>query len=161
MSDEVVTALVAVAIAIGVAGTVVPLLPGLVLVWAATLVYGLAVEFGTVGTMAFALSTVVAVAGIVAGAVLPHRAAGSGGAARSSIWVGTALGIVGFFVIPVVGLLVGMVTGIFAAELWQTRQVRAAWPATLATLKGFGWAAAAQLAAAVVMAILWVVWVVA
>lgn len=161
MSDGVVTALVAVAIAVGVVGTVVPLLPGLVLVWVATLVYGLAVGFGTVGAVAFGLITLAGVLGIVAGVVVPHRAAGASGASRWSIWLGAALGIVGFFVIPVVGLPVGMVSGIFVGELGRTRRVATAWPATLATLKGFGWAAAAQLVAALVMALLWVVWVVA
>ena len=154
-----VVALVALAMAIGVVGTVVPLVPGLALVWAATLAYGLIEGFGATGTVAFSLVTVFAIAGALAGWVVPARVAGAAGAARSSILLGVAATIVGFFVLPVVGLPVGGVAGVYAGELQRTRDGTAAWRATRATLAGFGLATLVQFALALAMAATWVVWV--
>lgn len=160
MSDGAVTVLVAIAMAVGIVGTVVPVLPGLVLVWAAAFAYGLAVGFGAVGVAAFGAITLIGAAGMAAGAVLPHRAAGASGAAPASVWVGSAVGVVGFFVVPVVGLPLGVVVGLFGAELVRTRDLATAWASTWATLKAFGLAAIVQTGAGLAMAAVWVVWVV-
>lgn len=161
MSDGAVTVLVAIAMAVGIVGTVVPVLPGLVLVWAAALVYGLVVGFGAVGLATFAVITLIGAAGMAAGVALPHRAAGSSGAAPTSVWVGSALGVVGFFVVPVVGLPLGVVLGLFGAELARTRDLATAWASTWATLKAFGLATLVQTGAGLAMAVVWAAWVVA
>jgi uncharacterized protein YqgC (DUF456 family) len=150
---------VALAMAVGVAGTVVPLVPGLPLVWAAALLYGVVDGFGLVGMACFAVVTAVAVAGTVAGFTLPQRAAGAAGAARSSIWAGALLAVVGAFVIPVVGLPLGGVFGVYLAERIRTNDAAAARRATLATVRGFGVAALVQLGCAVVMVVTWIGWV--
>ena len=160
MTDSVLTAVVAVAMAIGVVGTVVPVVPGLVLVWAAALVYGLSAGFGAVGAVAFTVITIVAVAGVVVGVVVPQRAAARGGAAQSSMWLGAALGVVGFFVVPVVGVVLGGVLGVLVGEAARTRDWSTAWNATVATVKGFGLAALAQFVAGIAMFAIWVSWVV-
>ena len=161
MDDTTLVVLVALAMAIGVAGTVVPFVPGLGLVWVAALVYGIAAGFGVVGWMAFVVITTLGGVGVAAGVVLPHRAARGGGATPLSIVLGAVLGVIGFFVVPVVGLPLGGVLGIFLGETLRTRDAAAAWRATLATLKGFGLATLAQLAAGLAMAIVWSAWVVA
>ena len=141
MGEPVVVLLVAAAMAVGLVGTVVPVVPGLGLVWLAGLVYGLVEGFGTVGLVAFALMTAL-------------------GAARSSLWLGALLAIVGFFVIPVVGLPLGGALGIQLGEQLRTRDRRAAWRTTRATLTGFGLAALIQLATGVAMVVVWATWVV-
>jgi uncharacterized protein YqgC (DUF456 family) len=156
-----VVALVAIAMAVGAVGTLVPVLPGLALVWAAALAYGLAEGFETAGTVAFVLITALAALGTVAGWVIPARVAGSAGASRTSILLGVVAAVVGFFVIPVVGLAVGGVAGVYVGELQRTGDSAAAWRATRATLVGFGWAAAVQFLAALAMVVAWVGWVVA
>jgi len=160
MDDAAFTTLVAVAMAVGVTGTVVPVLPGLVLVWAAALVYGLVAGFGTVGVVAFVIITGLAVVGIVISFVIPRRAAARGGATRSSMWLGALLAIAGFFVVPVVGLVVGGVLGVFLGEVARTRNTTAAWRTTIATIKGFGMASVLQVVVALAMVIAWVPWVV-
>ena len=52
-----VTLLVGLAVAIGLIGTLLPILPGLVLIWAATIAYGLAEGFGAIGWVAVTLNT--------------------------------------------------------------------------------------------------------
>ena len=153
-------ALTAVVMAVGLVGTVLPILPGLALVWVAGLAYGLSEGFGTVGVVALAAMTGLAAAGTVAGIVLPRRAAGTAGAAPASLWLGAALAVAGFFLVPVVGLPLGGALGIYVGEQLRTGDARRAWRATAATLKGFGLAALAQLAAGVAMVLVWVAWVV-
>lgn len=152
-------ALVALAMAVGVAGTVVPVVPGLGLVAAAALAYGLVEGFGSVGTVAFVVLLAIGVAGTAAGVVLPHRAAGRAGAPRSSLLLGAVGAVLGFFAVPVVGLPLGGVAGIYVGERLRTGDGAAAWRATRATLRGFGVAAVVQVAAGLAMVAVWVVWV--
>ncbi|MGH8979184.1 MAG: DUF456 domain-containing protein [Acidimicrobiia bacterium] len=161
MQDTALVVVVALSMAIGVVGTVVPFLPGLVLVWASALVYGIAAGFGPIGWAAFVVITALAVAGVVIGVVVPQRAAAAGGAPLPSLWAGAALGVAGFFLVPVVGIPLGFLTGILSAEWLRTRSWATAWRATLATLRGFGIATLAQFASALSMVTVWVVWVVA
>jgi len=64
--------------------------------------------------------------------------------------------VIGFFVIPVVGALVGFPAGIFVAELGRVRDVRAAWRATWEAIKGLGMGIAIGFAAGIVMIGVWV-----
>lgn len=160
-SSTAVVALVAVAMAVGIAGTVVPLVPGLGLVAGAALVYGIVEGFGGVGVVCFAVIVGIAAAGTAAGIVLPKRAAGGAGAPRTSLLVGAVGAVIGFFAVPVVGLPLGGAIGIFVGELARSGDRAVAWRTTLATLKGFGLATVAQLGAGLAMSVVWVVWVVA
>nr|MBA2624784.1 DUF456 domain-containing protein [Acidimicrobiia bacterium] len=74
-------------------------------------------------------------------------------------WLGLALAVVGFFVVPVIGLPLGGALGVYLGERLRTGDGRAAWRATRATLAGFGLAALAQLGAALAMVLTWVAWV--
>jgi uncharacterized protein YqgC (DUF456 family) len=158
MGSAAIILLVALTMVIGLAGTIVPVLPGLGLIWAAALVYGLVEGFGGLGYPAFAGITVLAVAGTAAGFILPHRAAGAAGASRSSTWLGVLGAVVGFFVVPVIGFAIGGALGIFLGEQVRTRDAPAALRATRATIVGFGVAALAQFAAGVAMMVAWANW---
>jgi uncharacterized protein YqgC (DUF456 family) len=161
MSDTELTVVVGLAMAIGLVGTLFPILPGLLLIWAAALVYGLVGEFGGVGIAAMFVITALTVAGVAAGVVIPKKAAGTAGASKSSLLLGAVVAVIGFFVIPIVGVPIGGALGIFVGEQIRTGDHRVAWIATKATLTGFGLAALAQFAAGVLMVITWVVWAVA
>jgi uncharacterized protein YqgC (DUF456 family) len=99
------------------------------------------------------------VAGFLAGWVVPHRSAVASGAHRGSVWLGVAGAVAGFFLVPVVGLPLGGVAGIYVGEHLRTRDAARAWRATRATVTGFGIAALLQLAAALAMIVLWAAWV--
>jgi uncharacterized protein YqgC (DUF456 family) len=159
--SDLVVALVAVGIAVGVAGTVVPLVPGLGLVVGAALAFGIFDGFGVVGGIAFAIIVALAIAGSAAGIALPRRAAGGAGAPTRSLLVGALGAVIGFFAVPIVGLPLGGAVGIFVGELARSGDRHLAWRTTKATLKGFGAATLVQLAAGLAMAATWVVWVVA
>lgn len=151
--------LIALAMLAGLVGTALPLIPGLPVVWGAALVYGLAAGFGGTGTVAFTVITLLAIGGIIAGLVLPHRRVAAGGAPRSTVLAGVVGAIVGFFVIPVIGLLIGGVTGIWLAEYRRTADRAAAWKSTRDMVVGFGIGILAELAAGVAMVLVWGAWV--
>ena len=69
---------------------------------------------------------------------------------------GGALGVVGFFVVPVIGAVLGFVLGVYLSEL-QRVGAGPAWPATKAALKAVGLSVLIELAAAVLAASVWAV----
>ena len=145
--------LVGLLIAIGLVGIVVPALPGDLLVGGAILLW--AVLTGG-GAWAFGLLGVaLVVLGMVVKYVVPGRRMRDAGVSRSSLVLGGVLGIIGFFVIPVVGLAIGFVLGVFLAE---SRAGRAdAGKATFAAVKAVGLAVLIEFTFCVVAAAVWAV----
>jgi uncharacterized protein len=150
--------LVALAIAVGLVGIVVPVLPGSVLVLGAILVWAWS-SGGATAWAVFGVAGVVLVTGNVAKYLVPNRRLKDAGIPASTEWIGAALGVVGFFVIPVIGLFIGFVLGIFLAELRRLGR-RAAWPSTSHALKAVGLSIVIELAAAVVATYVWLAGVV-
>ena len=146
--------LLGIAMLVGLVGVVVPVFPGLILVIGSGLVWAL--QRGGPGAWAvFAVMSIVGVVGIVVSSVLPARRASAAGAPA---WVLVAGGIglvIGFFVVPVVGALIGFPAGIFVAEFARHRHPGSAWRATWDALKGVGLGIAIQLAAGVAMIGVW------
>ncbi|NHC46228.1 DUF456 domain-containing protein [Motilibacter aurantiacus] len=149
-------ALVALAMLVGLVGVLVPVLPGLAVIWAAGLVWAW-LEDGVAPWLVLAAVTAVLGAGTTAKYVLPARALRGSGAPTSTVLAGAALGVVGFFVLPVVGLPLGFVGGVYLAEQARLRAPRAAWASTVVTLKGIGIGVLLELAAGLVAVGLWTV----
>lgn len=151
--------LVALAIAVGLVGVLVPVLPGSILVLAAVLVWSWQTG-GTTAWVVFAVVAAILVAGTVVKYLVPNRRLKDAGIPASTQWIGAGLGIVGFFVIPVVGLIVGFVLGVYLAEHHRVGR-SAAWPSTLHALKAVGLSILIELAAGLAAALVWVAGVVA
>lgn len=158
MSDLLVTVIVAVAMLVGLAGVVIPILPGLALIWAAALAYGLQVGFGVIGVVVMILLSVLTVASIVFGVILPKRAASESGASNRTQLIGVVGAVVGFFVIPVVGIVVGALVAVLLAEYADKRNWSEARTATIGVAKGFGISSLVQLAIGMVMLAIWSLW---
>jgi uncharacterized protein YqgC (DUF456 family) len=148
--------LVAVAIAIGLVGILVPLLPGTLLVWAAIAVWAY-LEHTTVSWVVLGVATAVLGAGILVKYLWPARRMRAADVNGRTLAAGAVLGIVGFFVIPVAGLLVGFVLGVYLAELVQRRDQRRAWASTVHAVKGVALSVGVELSAALLAAGAWVV----
>ena len=71
--------------------------------------------------------------------------------------VGAVFGIVGFFVIPVLGLVLGFVLGVYLAELADRRDQRLAWTSTKEAVKGVALSVGVELAGAVLATAVWVI----
>ncbi|MFL6088797.1 MAG: DUF456 domain-containing protein [Aeromicrobium sp.] len=124
------------AIVAGLAGIVVPVIPGVILIAAALVAWGL----DTGGSVAWGIAgagLAVLALGSVVKFTVPHRRLKDAGVPRRTMVVGALLGIVGFFVIPVLGLFVGFIGGIWLAESGRLGP-KHAWPSTVAALKATG-----------------------
>ncbi len=151
--------LAAVVIAVGLVGILVPILPGTVLVAAAVLVWAGATGGVTAWTVAGAAGLLL-VAGAIVKYVVPGRRLEVAGIPASTQWCGVLLGVIGFFVVPVVGLFLGFVLGIYLAELRRVG-TSGAWPSTVHSLRAVGLSIVIELAAAVAATLVWVAGVVA
>lgn len=150
--------LVAVAIAAGIAGIIVPVLPGTLLVLGAVLVWAL--EVGTTtGWAVFAVCTTLLAAGSVIKFLVPGRRLKASGVPTRTLLVGALLAFVGFFVVPVVGMLLGFVLGVYLAERGRLGS-KLAWPSTVSALKAVGVSILIELVAAFLATVSWVVGVV-
>jgi uncharacterized protein len=141
-------------ILVGLFGIVLPMVPGALLVLAAILFW--AVEVGSAtGWSVFVAAAVVIAVTQIAKYVFPGRRLAASGVPSSTLVVGGLLGIVGFFVIPVVGLLLGFVLGVYAAEYRRLGSPRRAWPSTKVALRAVGLSFAIELLGALVAAGVW------
>lgn len=145
----------AVLILVGMVGIVIPVIPGLLLVLGAVLVWALDTGTGF-GWSVFAVCAVLYLLGMALQYALPGRRLREAGVRRTTLVLAVLLAIAGFFVIPVVGAAVGFVGGIYLVELGHSRDSRAAWTSTRAALKAVFLSMGIELLAALAIATTWV-----
>ena len=110
------TVLVALVIAVGLIGIVVPLLPGVLLVYAAILVWAV-VEHNVTAWVTLGVVTVLIGATTLIKYMWPMKRMRAADVGTGTLLAGAVLGIIGFFVVPIVGLVIGFVLGVYIAEL--------------------------------------------
>jgi uncharacterized protein YqgC (DUF456 family) len=148
--------LVGVAILAGLIGIVVQVLPGAVLVLGGILVWAIM----TGGVEAWVVFGVAAVAVAVAEVlqwILAGKHMRKAEVPMLTLAVGGIAGIVGFFVIPVIGLFLFFVAAIFLLEWARRKDVRAAWAATKAAVQATLITIGVQLAGSLIAAGAWVI----
>ncbi|MBG6184199.1 uncharacterized protein YqgC (DUF456 family) [Arthrobacter sp. CAN_A214] len=150
------TILTAVLIAVGIAGVVVPILPGSILIIGALLLWAFSVG-SPAGWVVFGVGSAFALAGLVAGVVLTGRTLQRRRIPARSITIGLAAGVVGMFAIPVVGLFVGFALGLFGSEYLRLRSFRPALESSVHALKAAGWGILAELGLAFAAGSTWIV----
>ena len=145
---------VGLAIAIGLVGVLLPVLPGSVLIMGAVLVWAAVVRHDRMGGVRARHGRAGRRRG---GEVRRARPAAAGGRrARRTLLAGAVLGVVGFFVVPVVGLVLGFVLGVYLSELDRVGR-ELAWPTTRSALRAVGLSILIELAAGVLAALIWLV----
>lgn len=146
------------AVAVGIVGIVVPVLPGSLLILGALLAWAIAVG-ETAAWAVFAVATTLLVVGTVVKYLVPGRRMKSAGVPSSTLFLGAVAGIVGFFVVPVVGLPLGFVLGVYAAEQHRLGATEAR-RTTVAALKAVGLSILIEMTAALLAAVVLVVGIV-
>jgi uncharacterized protein YqgC (DUF456 family) len=154
--DTVELILVAIAIAVGILGIVIPLLPGSLLVFAAIAVWAF-VEGTTTAWVTLAVVAAILGATLLVKYLWPARRMRNADVGNSSLVAGGVLGIIGFFVVPVLGLVLGFVLGIYLAELSKRRDQRRAWASTVHAIKGVALSVGVELTGALLATMVWVV----
>jgi uncharacterized protein len=146
----------AVAVLVGVVGVLVPMLPGLLLCWAGVMVWAVFGSHGAVGWTVAVAATLVLGLGFAAKYLVPGRNLKRAGVPNLTLFLGGVVGIIGFFLIPVVGLVIGFVLGVFVVERIRQKDNNRAWQSTKHALKAAGVSMLIELATALLIAGIWV-----
>ena len=148
--------LVALAIAVGLVGIVVPLLPGTLLVFGAIAVWAV-VENNVTAWVTLGVVTVLLGVTALIKYTWPVRRMREADVRTLSLVAGGVLGVIGFFVIPVLGLVIGFVLGVYLAELANRGDQRVAWTSTKHAVKGVALSVGVEMAGALLATVVWVI----
>lgn len=141
-------------ILVGLVGMVLPVLPGPILVAAGVAVW--AVPRGDVlGWAVLGGVVAILVLGQVVKYLIPGQQMREAGVPGRTLLAGGLLGIVGFFVVPVIGIVLGFVLGVFLAELARLGDRSRAWPSTRSALAAVGWSLLIELASGLFATAVW------
>lgn len=141
---------------VGLIGIAIPVLPGLLMVWAAVLLWASEVRT-TAGWVVLGIATALALCGFLLQYLLPGRRMARAGVTTSSTLAGTVLAVVGFFAIPVVGAFLGFPVGIYLAERIKLGSHAGAWSSTTQALKAIGLSMGIELLTGLVICGSWVI----
>lgn len=147
--------LVGVVILAGLAGIVLPILPGLALTVGAVLIWAL-VEASAMAWVVFAICFGLGAAATVIKYLVPGRKLKESGIAMSTMLVALFGAVIGFFVIPVLGAPLGFLAGIYLIQ-WSRRGRSEAWPATLRTAGAIALSIGIELAGGLLIFGVWLV----
>jgi uncharacterized protein YqgC (DUF456 family) len=146
--------LVGLAILVGLVGTVVQVLPGNVLVLGAIGVWAW-VSGGDAWWVFTAAAVVIALAELGQWLLAGRHLRKADVPFSTMAWAGAA-GIVGFFVIPVIGLFLFFAGAVYLLELRRRHDQAAAWSATKAAVQASGITILVQLAGGLLATAIWV-----
>ena len=141
---------------IGLIGIAVPVLPGLLLVWLAVLIWSAAART-TAGWVVLGIATMLALIGVLVQYIVPGRRLRTAGVTTSSTMAGTGLAAVGFFVLPVVGAFLGFVLGVYLAERIKLGSHAMAWTSTMHALRAIGLSMGIEMVTGLTIAATWLV----
>jgi len=145
---------VALAIATGIVGVVVPVLPGALLVWAAIAVWAL-VDGSATAWAVLAVATLLIGGAQLVKLLVPGRRLRAAGVHRRSILAGVVLATAGFFLIPVVGFFIGFPLGVYLEERRRLGNHASAWNSTREAVRAMGLSIVIELTATVLAASAW------
>lgn len=148
--------LVGLAIALGLVGIVVAAIPGLILVWGAVAVWAF-VEKTPLAWVVLAIATVLTIGGQIVKYTVPGRRLRDAGVPKRALLAGGVLGLIGFFVVPIVGLVLGFVFGVYLAERLRVKDNRQAWGSTKHAIKAAGLSILIEMTAGLLIAGLWLI----
>jgi hypothetical protein len=147
---------------VGLFGLIVPVFPGLTIMWLATLVYALIKNSADKMTgwdwFAFVLITLLMIGGNIADNIIIARKMRDHYIPWSSILLAFAAGIVAsLFFTPLIGLVAAPL-GLFLAELRRLKNRDDAISSTKAYMVGWGWAFGARFIIGLAITGLWMLW---
>ena len=141
---------------IGLLGVLLPLVPGVALIWLVALVYAIAEGFKNIDPITMIVLSVIALPGITADIWVSSLGAKAGGASLWSIVASLVGGVVGFLVSTLPGAIIGALVGLMAVELFRAKDWRQALKASGGWIAGWLLSAVVQIITGVIMiAIFW------
>jgi uncharacterized protein YqgC (DUF456 family) len=143
----------------GLLGMVIPLFPGITVIWLAALGLGMIRGFSTVGIVLFVLLTLLMIGGNVVDNLLMGAGARKGGAGWVTVIVSLVAGVLFTLIFPPFGGLIAAPLSVFLLEYYRLRDWRLARQATFGLAAGWGASFFARLLIGCFMLILALVWV--
>jgi uncharacterized protein len=147
--------LIGLTMAIGIVGTLIPILPGLILIWGAGLAWTILDGADKTHWILFSIMTIIFLIGIGLSFYLPARSAKNESSPKWTVAVASVLALVGFFVIPIVGLPLGFISGVFICHLAASRDFHRTLRTTGKTLKALGLSSLVQCMCGIAIAATW------
>jgi len=143
---------------VGLIGLIVPIFPGITVIWLAALGYGAVTGFTTLGWVLFAVITVLTIVGMTIDNVLMNAKAHKEGAAWWTLALGMLGGVLGTILLPPVGGILAAPLVVLLLEYMRQRDINKA----LLTLRGLliGWGASFVVRFFIGLAMIgiWLVW---
>ena len=143
---------------VGLFGMVIPIYPGVTIIWAAVLLHGLATSFSSLEIWVIVVITLLMIAGTLIDNLLMGGKARQAGASWLSIGGALLAGLVGTFVFPPLGGIVAAPTLLFLLEYARLRDSQEAWDTTKGLLTGWGLAFIARFMIGLSMIVIWAIW---
>ncbi|MFG2564908.1 DUF456 domain-containing protein [Streptomyces sp. NPDC048567] len=139
---------------LGLVGVLVPGVPGPAIVWAAVLWWAFTDTTPTAWAVLIG-ATALLLLNQALKPLLPPRRPRESGAPRRTLLLGGLGGIVGFFVLPVVGAVVGYVGVIFGAERLRLGSRGAGWTSVRTVMRATGYSVLVELFACLLVTGAW------
>jgi len=151
--------IIQIVILIGLLGLIIPIFPGLVVIWLGTLSYGIATGFSANGWILFGLISLLMLLGSVVDNILMGVGAHKGGASWLTILIALLSGLLGTIFFPPFGGLIAAPLAIFGMEYLRQREWKKAGKAVGGLAIGWGMTFLVRFGIGVLMMICWWVWV--
>jgi uncharacterized protein YqgC (DUF456 family) len=145
---------------VGLFGLIVPIFPGIIVIWLAALGYGLVTGFTTVGWIIFGVNTVLMLIGVTIDNVLMSAKAHKEGAAWSSLALGMVGGVLGTIFFPPIGGILAAPLVVLLLEYLRQRDIHNALRTVRGLLIGWGASFIVRFFIGLVMIGIWMAWVV-
>jgi len=149
---------------LGLLGLVIPILPGLLIMWLAALGYGLARGFSSPaglnawGIVIFVVISLLAIGGSLVDNLLMGVGAKKGGASWGTILVALLAGFLGTILLPPLGGFVLAPLAILLLEYYRLRDWNEAWRSLRGLATGWGAAYFVRLLMGLAVIGLWALW---
>ena len=131
------TVIAALLLVVAVFGTIFPIVPGSILT-VITLVAWAWILGSTASWTVGVIGVVLALIGMSSSLILTGRKMRRERIPNGPVLVGAVVGVVGLFVIPVLGLFIGFAAGLLGAEYYRRRDLQAAWRSSAEAMKSLG-----------------------
>jgi len=144
---------------VGMLGTVYPVLPGVIAVYAAFFVYGFFFGWSDFGVWFWTIQTLIVVVLFVADTVVGALGVTKFGGTKASV-IGSTIGvIIGPFVIPAFGLIIGPFIGAVIGELLIGTKFRPSVMAGVGAVVGLFSSMVVKVILQLIMIVLFIIWI--
>lgn len=144
---------------LGLFGMLVPMFPGIAIMWLAALGYGIATGWGALGVILFILITLFMIAGAVSDNILMGAGARKEGASWVSIGASLVAGVVGTLLWPPFGGIIASPLVVVLIEYNRARDWSKVWQTMRSMLTGWGVSIVVKFGFGLLMMGAWWVWV--